>query len=88
MSVPVTITITGHIADNSRVEHLRTELALHEMMSIALEGVGKAGVKDAAHVLHIGAVEPPKRARKPRAPKAAPAPEAPPAAPHHEHGHR
>ena len=88
MAVPVTITITGTIPDNSRVVHLRTELALHDLMPEVLEGVGKAGVKDAAHVLHIGAVEPPKRARKPRAPKAAPAPEAPPAAPHHEHGHR
>ena len=88
MSVPVTITITGHIADNSRVEHLRTELKLHDILPAMLEQIGETGVKDAAHVLHIGAVEPPKRTRKPRAPKAAPAPEAPPAPAHHEHGHR
>ena len=88
MSVPVTITITGHIADNSRVEHLRTELKLHDILPGMMAQIGEAGVKDTAHVLHIGAVEPPKRARKPCAPKAAPAPEAPPAAPHHEHGHR
>lgn len=86
MSAPVTITITGHIADNSRVEHLRTELKLHDILPGMLTQIGEAGVKDVAHVLHIGAVEPPKRTRKPRAPKAAPAPEPAPA--HHEHGHR
>ena len=86
MSAPVTITITGHIADNSRVEHLRTELKLHDILPGMLTQIGEAGVKDVAHVLHIGAVEPPKRTRKPRAPKAAP--EAPPAPAHHEHGHR
>ena len=86
MAVPVTITITGTIPDNSRVVHLRTELALHDLMPEVLEGVGKAGVEDAAHTLHIGEVAPVKKPRKPRAPKAAP--EAPPAPAHHEHGHR
>ena len=86
MSVPVTITITGTIPDNSRVVHLRTELALHDILPGMMAQIGEAGVKDTAHVLHIGAVEPPKRARKPRAPKAAPAPAPAPA--HHEHGHR
>ena len=86
MSAPVTITITGHIADNSRVEHLRTELKLHDILPGMLTQIGEAGVKDVAHVLHIGEVAPVKKPRKPRAPKAAPAPEQAPA--HHEHAHR
>ena len=86
MSVPVTITITGHIADNSRPELLRTELKLHDILPGMMAQIGEAGVKDTAHVLHIGEVAPVKKPRKPRAPKAAP--EAPPAPAHHEHGHR
>ena len=69
MAVPVTITITGTIPDNSRVVHLRTELALHDLLPEVLEGVGKAGVEDATHTLHIGEVQPVKEPRRPRAPK-------------------
>ena len=74
MSVPVTITITGIIADNSRVEHLRTELKLHDLMPEVLKGVADAGIKDAASTVVIGQVEPIKKARKPRAPKVVPVP--------------